>query len=394
MWRKTPALYCLILSALVLMPAFNVATDLYSAPIFLLLIFSVFQRDFYRLVYCIVSRYWLAFVSLCLALVSCLWADNPDIVLASWRNELLIPFLGLLVYCFFTLRLDEESAKRVLFGVVALFVLLSIIGFVWFGYGGIFRIFYDNGYYTTYVVVVFSAFLPFVKSWSRIVFYSCLAFCFFLTGQRVVWLLLPVMAFADFICSGGKRNYRAIAGLVFVALGSILVLKYLQSVRPADAFDPHVKPSGLLAYLMANERLYLWGQWLNRGLGSPWLGIGFGRDNALAHFSQGGVWPKEYLTHAHNMILNQFVQLGLVGVSLLVATYGQLLKGFSSALKNRFAWSGLFVLFFFFLRNLTDDYELRRIMMFYLGMLGLCLGPCLNEHVAKSDSKPQFEHAR
>lgn len=392
LWRKYPDFYCLILSILVLMPALNIATDLYSAPIFVLLIFSVFQRDFYRLVHCMVSRYWLALLSLCLALISCFWAENPAVVLTSWRNELLIPFLGLLVYCFFSLRLDDGSAKKVLLGVVVLLVLLSLAGFVWFGYGGVFKLFYDNGYYTTYVVIVFSAYLPFVKGWWRMVFYSCLAFCFFLTGQRVVWLLLPVMAFADFFCSGGGKNYRAILGLVFIALISILVLKYLQSIRPADAFDPHVKPSGLFAYLMANERLYLWGQWLSRGLDNPWIGIGFGRDTALAHFSQGGVWPKERLTHAHNMILNQFVQLGFVGVSLLVATYGQLLKYFASCLKSRFAWSGLFVLFFFFLRNLTDDYELRRIMMFYLGMVGLCLGPCLNKHVAKSSKNP-FENA-
>ncbi|MBI3144319.1 MAG: O-antigen ligase family protein [Pseudogulbenkiania sp.] len=373
------------------MPAFNIPTDFYSTPIFLLLIFSLFQREFYQLVYGIVRRYWLALLSLCFALISCLWADYPRAVLASWRNELLIPFLGLSVYCFFSTRLDEVYVEKVLLSVVVLLFSLSLGGFLWFGYNGVFKIFYQNGYYTTYVVIAFSASLPFVNRWWRVAFYSCLAFCFFLTGQRIVWLLLPVIALSDFICSGRKVDYRALSSIALVFLASFFVLKYLQAIRPADAFNGVVKPSGLFAYLMANERLYLWVQWLGRGLDNPWLGVGFGRDAALAHFSQGEVWPMERLNHAHNMILNQFVQLGLVGVTLLFATYGQVLKGFTSCLKSRFAWSGLFVLFFFFLRNLTDDYELKRVMMFYLGMLGLCLGPCLNKHVAKSNSKCSIE---
>lgn len=111
----------------------------------------------------------------------------------------------------------------------------------------------------------------------------------------------------------------------------------------------------------------------------PWLGSGFGR-YALKHaYSNSGLDP--VFLHAHNLLLDYVVQLGLVGLVafttllLLLARYfWQLYRTTASPQLALLAAVTLTFMLGTISKNMTDDFFHRDVSLLFWSVLGLVMG--------------------
>ncbi|MDC7691937.1 O-antigen ligase family protein [Vogesella indigofera] len=366
----------LLLSMALLMPTLNVATILYVLPTLAILLYFIFNdRPAFASFFLLAKEYWVIACWALFALSSMMWSPYPQYVLDSWVSAFLIPVLSLMAFFLLASKLSQEFLIRFFYLVVVIFSTLSIVAFFVFdGRVGHYSMFFGTvGYYSSYILIAFVCLVPFLTKQTRVPYYFLLLLCFFFSTQRIVWVLFPFIFVTDFIFVNKKLDVKFVFLFAVVVFLSYLFLKYYQDSRPANAFVSHEKPKNIIAYLLANERLYLWGEWFRRGMENWFVGAGFGRKASLYYFSHGGYWPRQNLNHAHNMFLSTFVQLGLVGLVLQVASYWQLISGVVKK-NSKFSFACIVLVLIFAMRHLTDDPEHKRVLMFYCGFVGVLMG--------------------
>lgn len=138
-------------------------------------------------------------------------------------------------------------------------------------------------------------------------------------------------------------------------------LRYLRKPMQGD--------SAAIALASADTRPAIWRYYARHGLEHPWLGMGFGRTvpgigwETESDKTLSAVEPNAYI-HAHNLLLNWWLQLGVAGVALLVAaavtierTARRLRDAATASASARTLYVAVVgVLTATLLRNLTDDF--------------------------------------
>lgn len=124
-----------------------------------------------------------------------------------------------------------------------------------------------------------------------------------------------------------------------------------------------------------------WGLWkfsLEKIAEHPWIGGGIGRE----------VFDKLYpeylpentqLWHAHNMILNKGIQMGIPGMVAFIALWAALASELirhsqTSAPSRHLATAGFAAVVAIFVKNQTDDFFVRNVVMSFWLMAGLLIG--------------------
>jgi O-antigen ligase len=115
--------------------------------------------------------------------------------------------------------------------------------------------------------------------------------------------------------------------------------------------------------LKSDPRPALWEVTVEKIKAQPWLGYGFGRGILRR------VLPAELhdplLTHPHNTIVSQWVQLGAVGLALFAGVGATLAWRYARFVRSRddilalVGMIGLALLVGFMVKNLTDDFFYR-----------------------------------
>jgi putative inorganic carbon (HCO3(-)) transporter len=175
-----------------------------------------------------------------------------------------------------------------------------------------------------------------------------LALCLFLTYSRGAWLLgLP----AALLCIGLLRGRRArLASLGVLLLALLAVLPFARTARFASLFN---LASGTSTSF---NRLVLWQGTLRLVLAHPLLGVGIGNFQArYPQYMLPEAWREPNLFHPHNLLLEFWAGLGIMGVVALV----WLLIAFSRAALK--------------LYRLLDDPALRALVLGLLGSLAAFL---------------------
>jgi O-antigen ligase len=162
--------------------------------------------------------------------------------------------------------------------------------------------------------------------------------------QRAIFLgLLVATAAAPILYSERMSSQLALVGsLVVFALAHIWPRAIVRSLAALWCLGfVLILPAAFFAYnaglhlapwapLEAKARIIVWEFTAERVLEHPWLGIGAGSTQALkvadaeAEQPEGFVYPRTTGAHAHNLFLQTWYELGLVGV-ILVALAGALL---------------------------------------------------------------------
>lgn len=345
-----------------------------------------------------------------LASLSLLWSANPLFSLNEVKSEIGYGMLAFLSFFVLTRGETEWRLWRYCLAAGTLASAALMIGSNRAHLGNFHA--YDwnwvHGFvpYSTYLALVF----PFLLSlWiatplrdfpRNLLWLLPLPFLFagYATLNRMFWLSLgaTLLVYALLWRRGGadagRRRHAFLATGAALALVALLFVTVAMQ-RPPQANAP---PSGGLdAYthiastFSDSERYRIWDFWLARGAEHPWRGIGFGRDlPAQVHAGMKPAdWTLPMFSHAHNLFINYFVQLGAGGLFVLSLLLGALLREFWKVYrlpggKGALAGiCGIALVLTLIGKNLTDDLFWRNDALLFWALAGMTLGygKCLEE---------------
>lgn len=188
--------------------------------------------------------------------------------------------------------------------------------------------------------------------------------------NRMFWLAALAAGLPAFLLAGkgGRRKWLcAITGLV-VAVGGLaysLRLKFPLLTWPEIAHQTLAK----------DERWAMWKQWAGVIAEKPLLGHGFGHklvQQAGTGLLDGWVWD---LAHAHNVLGNILVQLGLVGLAVYLSIIGYFLTAFVRALDRPAARpaaiAGISLIIGMLAKNMTDDFMQHASLVLFWTLIGM-----------------------
>jgi O-antigen ligase len=260
-----------------------------------------------------------------IAALSLLWAENFGVAMREFRVVVFEPVL------FYFILSRSNSGKRQLWTIVDALLLaafvVSIIGLYQYFFTadviaveGVRRI---RGVYGSpnnlslflgRVVPILASVSLFGSVGKRRFLYAMagipIIVCLFLTFSRGAWLLgLPFALLFIGLMRGRKAAFFSIAGVVLIALSLIPLFG-------TERFSSLLYTEGGTTFL----RIKLWQGTLNMIRDHPLLGVGL--DNFLYQYRTRYVLPEAWeeldLSHPHNILLDYWTRLGVLGVAALV----------------------------------------------------------------------------
>ena len=127
--------------------------------------------------------------------------------------------------------------------------------------------------------------------------------------------------------------------------------------------------------------------WLGRGFDNPDIGDAF-----AARFDTP--WFKNYVHHAHNVVLNYTLQMGVTGAVVILTVFATLTWVFitrvpQGGLARLAGLCGVALVAGIFLRNLTDDFFSRHTVQFFGAAIGMLLGLATHRPPLNLESAPR-----
>lgn len=233
------------------------------------------------------------------------------------------------------------------------------------------------GNFSTYLITVMPLFfiratLAPSRSVAQLAFLGILfadVLALLLTGNRMGLLVLGaeflfiMFVFAHFSRPEVWRKILLPAAFITLLLGALAGL--LMHVRPTEN-DP---------------RWPMWAWAINDILADPLRGGGFGR--TVMVFSDPE-FRRNFYEHAHNMIINKGVQMGLPGIAAFLLLFGAAIhglwprRGVSRALRG-YALAATTMAMGVFLKNMTDDFFVSHNARLFWLLAGATLGALAGE---------------
>lgn len=206
------------------------------------------------------------------------------------------------------------------------------------------------------------------------------------TLNRTIWIALIMQIFLGGALilwrshQGVALDKRRLIGVAAVAaliavVAAVTVAQVQRERRELLRQDPGkeavVEPQN-------DPRLRIWPFAVEIVRERPWTGMGYGR--GIARKVLHDKFPERQIWHAHNLVLETAIQLGIPGATLLLA-----LIGLTAVYGFRYARGGdsvraacgiavLCVVMGMLLRNMTDVLWVRQNSLLYWGVIGMLFG--------------------
>jgi len=302
-----------------------------------------------------------------LAIISIIWSINPKLTLL--RSVSLFGTTSFGVFLSFRYRV-EEQLQIVAFVIITMAVVsILLISFVpsdaimhgvhegaWRG-----TFFHKNFLGKNMVIGVLVLIMVNIATKMRPVFsLGGAGLCaLLLVGSQSVTSIVAAIACGFFLMffrtlktvpGGYRRTFMVVSFLVIGALVTPLLHGNINSVLQAFGRD------GTLT-----GRTQLWAILLDKAMLKPWLGYGYaafwqGRSSVSGEVTEAfGNW---YPTHAHNGFMDLLLDLGLVGLSVFISTFGVIFfRAYRLAIRphsNIDYWPAMYMSFFM-LYNLAES---------------------------------------
>jgi O-antigen ligase len=335
---------------------------------------------------------WPIWLWFCLPVCSLLWSLSVDVTLDNLSHDVLYPFI------FFSLgayALTENERVGATEGFLCGMLVVSLISIylVYSRYftdlAGMQRFNHGIGEFSTLLVLAVSTLAFFHRKWNSLVLF-CFAVAFFAallaTQNRMGWLsLLAVVFVLGIICwtkaPGGQRKQIMIA---ITILTVILCSAYyfVASGKGINSLSVDLRGDPAIMTLVHNERFDMWRFWLREGLKNPWLGFGFGYEMTQSVYA-GVNHPILNIVniHAHNVYIDYFLQLGLLGLGTFSFAMGWLFyRGMGLVREKKYLLNGValvLLLTAMLSKSITDDFFTRTPLLAFWMMVGVLLGPSL-----------------
>ena len=220
---------------------------------------------------------------------------------------------------------------------------------------------------------------------AAVVLTACILVAAALSANRTVWICFAAMLVAGSLLAlrlhADRR--RLFVRVVFILTGvtALLALGWASLAIRATAY-PDAR-SGQVAYLLDDPRRVLWAEGAKMIAEKPLAGRGFGSNALKAEFADRTRDNTAHLRfeHAHNVVLNYGMQMGLFGAMLILTLFSTLAVEFlrlagrqAGPLAQTTAICGVALLVGVFLRNMTDDFFLRQSSLLFACVAGMLVG--------------------
>jgi O-antigen ligase len=198
--------------------------------------------------------------------------------------------------------------------------------------------------------------------------------------------LSVLVLFAGFLAyrqQTGHAKIRIFAMLVIAMIISSILFVQVTKQHPSDAALIPSAESGrsqVLKTFSQSERYRIWQFWTERVGERPLTGVGFGRDLPHLIFQKPAEWPNPFFAHAHNMVLNYGLQMGIPGIFVLLFLFGAMTREFwqIARLPDNNHWEiglvGIGLIVAVFTKNMTDDLFWRTDALLFWAFAGILLG--------------------
>ncbi len=321
------------------------------------------------------------------ALSSLLWSIDPDYSWGEVKNEMGYTLIAF--FTFFVLTNSRRNLHLFLGALVLSATVMTLIALVSYWQAGQWD---EPGYpggihdFSTYVVFILPALLFVVARLQQriaktalLLLLIALVFAGYLTLQRIMWFALAaecfVLALLLLYPLPISRLKKCIVmtgvGLVALALAPIGIVakngvgyssaKAIWQVMVADVRPQHIWQNSLAAVREA-----------------PLWGSGYGRRifyKTHPELAEGDGW------HAHNILLSRLVQLGIVGLALLLYLFlsigEHLLYIYRAAHSREGIWigaCGITLLVGALAANMANDSFVRHSALLFWSLIGMWLG--------------------
>ncbi len=340
-----------------------------------------------------------------LALASLMWSVDATYSFREIKDEI---GYGLITYfVFFTLT---KNRAAFLFFIVALtmgFLFLSgtvALAHVRIGAWRAEEFPGNVGTFSTYLVTVLPFFILAIlynlkRRWLAYLSIFLLVFLLLYTGyltlNRAVWpaaILTGIIFGALFFIKAERPRAKKSAVLVLLAFCGLAIFQFI-AVSMEKSMTSYQSASVTLS-ISKDLRIPLWRYTAEKVADNPMLGLGFGKrileKDLKTQFANNNLW------HAHNLFLNYALQLGLIGVGVLVFLFLALYREFWRLYRARdervylLGICGIALITGVLAKNMTDDFFVRDNALLFWALVGMILGygeRCINR-VRKETNGP------
>lgn len=336
--------------------------------------------------------FWIA-----VSVTSLAYAVDPAYSLGEMKNE--IAYTMVAFFAFHTVGRDRRQAQTVLRGLVAGMLIICLMALLtWFRNGMVWN---DSGLqggtgsFSTYVVTSLPALFWLGRedssAFARRLAQGCAVLAIGLaaiTLQRAVWpaLVAEMLVAVLFLRSASRlpmrRRFVAVLAVAICAVGALALVKsnQLRGVQGIDRLIPSAQsmdaPIAEQKGTDGDPRLAYWGSVMRKIAEHPIAGSGFGLGSLKMAYPE--LVPPNFtlLWHAHNVVLNYGIQMGLPGALAVLGLFIGFARYFWRSLRTSPAAStaaiaGLMLLAGVFLRNQTNDFFRRDLALLFWCLLGL-----------------------
>ena len=330
-----------------------------------------------------------------LALFGCaLWASDRWHQVGMWKSEVLTPLLALFV--FYALTKNQTDARRwllaLLLGLIGLSAMVTLNVFdpvdvvTMPAFGGI-------GPYSTWLITLcpllplawnLNLAKPRITRSLTIVAMALILISAFLTTNRAIWicfaLMLAMFAWLLFMLADqDRRKLGKLAALVIVG-GALFAALFFAATELRFKGKPPGE-GGTIEMVTHDNRGVIWREAVALIAEKPFTGYGVGRDVLEKTMSARFTEPldKALFIQGHNIVLNQFLQIGVLGAVLILAVFFSLIHAFAGMLRGTAVMRiaglcGLLLVTGVFVRNMVDDFFIRQNAILFWAIVGMLLG--------------------
>lgn len=342
----------------------------------------------------------LAWVSITLG--SALWSWDPQETLRSAAYDALLP-VGAMLAAWHLARRNGGTALWIGVLVGAPLVAITGIGVITLtGTAGLYEPALRQGWLAAYPGVGVSTtiavlVLPFclagflqelhsIRVMSAISLGGILAIGL-VSQNRAVWPALAITGGIQALLLFRRQpaTKQARRTLQFGALFFVVILVagwfFTQNSRMPD----QTGIDGTVATVTRDVRWAAWEIWAEKGAEHPILGFGYGKRLIPVHIEPPyrkrlAAIGKDLTGHAHNLLLNVWLQTGILGVAILIMLFASLTKHLliskktGSLVSPSNATIGLGVLVGLLAKNMTDDFFGQALALYFWLLMGIALG--------------------
>jgi O-antigen ligase len=216
-----------------------------------------------------------------------------------------------------------------------------------------------------------------------IVALPCLLISARLSGNRTVWvcfaaMLLVAMIFATRGRVAAREHRRSFVVAAVLLVGLVLFMIAAIQFR-AQTQAPN--GTGPLDFMLQDNRAPILHAVADMIGERPLLGYGYANPELAGALASrfDSPWLRNYVQHAHNVVLDHALQMGLTGAVVILVLFAALARAFITriplgGLARLAGLCGVALVVGVFLRNMTDDFFSRHSAQFFGAAVGMLLG--------------------